>query len=111
MCFGKRVYANVSTVLRGGLPSFTSHEAQGSSRMWNRGAECLPRRELEQLQLERLRSLVERVRRAVQALPAERITVNPDCGCVHLPTAVAFGKLRAMVEGTHIVRRELQGWI
>jgi phenylacetate-CoA ligase len=33
--------------------------------MWNREAESLPRRELEQLQLERLRSLVERVHRAV----------------------------------------------
>jgi 5-methyltetrahydropteroyltriglutamate--homocysteine methyltransferase len=53
--------------------------------------------------------VAERIRRALQALPAERLTVNPDCGLVHLPSAVAFSKLRAMVEGAAMVRRELQG--
>jgi 5-methyltetrahydropteroyltriglutamate--homocysteine methyltransferase len=53
--------------------------------------------------------VAERIRRALQALPAERLTVNPDCGLVHLPSAVAFAKLRAMVEGAAMVRRELQG--
>jgi 5-methyltetrahydropteroyltriglutamate--homocysteine methyltransferase len=53
--------------------------------------------------------VAERIRRALQALPADRLTVNPDCGLVHLPSVVAFAKLRAMVEGTAVVRRELQG--
>jgi 5-methyltetrahydropteroyltriglutamate--homocysteine methyltransferase len=40
-------------------------------------------------------------------VPPERLVINPDCGCVHLPRDVAFAKLAAMVEGTKIVRGEL----
>ncbi|MFN0073124.1 MAG: hypothetical protein ACKVVP_16700 [Chloroflexota bacterium] len=53
--------------------------------------------------------VAERIRRALQALPAERLTVNPDCGLMHLPASIAFGKLTAMVQGTALVRSELQG--
>jgi 5-methyltetrahydropteroyltriglutamate--homocysteine methyltransferase len=35
--------------------------------------------------------------------------VAPDCGMKYLPRDVAFGKMKAMVEGTKIVRKELQG--
>jgi 5-methyltetrahydropteroyltriglutamate--homocysteine methyltransferase len=31
----------------------------------------------------------------------------PDCGLFHLPRDVAFAKLRAMVEGARLVRKEL----
>ncbi len=51
--------------------------------------------------------VAERIRRALDIVPAERLYVNPDCGCLHLPTEVAFEKLRAMVEGTKLVRDEL----
>ena len=51
--------------------------------------------------------VAERIRKALEIVPAERLHVNPDCGCLHLPRDVAFAKLRAMVEGTRIVRREL----
>jgi 5-methyltetrahydropteroyltriglutamate--homocysteine methyltransferase len=40
-------------------------------------------------------------------VPTDRLAVNPDCGLVHLPRAVAFAKLEAMVAGAAIVRREL----
>jgi 5-methyltetrahydropteroyltriglutamate--homocysteine methyltransferase len=40
-------------------------------------------------------------------VPAQRIVVAPDCGLKYLPREVAFGKMRAMVEGAAIVRREL----
>ena len=40
-------------------------------------------------------------------LPPDRIVVAPDCGLKYLPREVAFGKMRAMVEGAGIVRREL----
>jgi 5-methyltetrahydropteroyltriglutamate--homocysteine methyltransferase len=33
--------------------------------------------------------------------------VLPDCGLFHLPRGVAFAKLRAMVQGARIVRKEL----
>jgi len=53
--------------------------------------------------------VAERIRQALDVLPAERLSVNPDCGLVHLPRDVAFGKLCAMVEGARLVRRELGG--
>ena len=51
--------------------------------------------------------VAERIRKALEIVPAERLHVNPDCGCLHLPRDVVFAKLCAMVEGTRIVRREL----
>jgi 5-methyltetrahydropteroyltriglutamate--homocysteine methyltransferase len=52
--------------------------------------------------------VADRIRRAIEVVPAERLVINPDCGCVHLPRDVAFAKLTAMVEGTKIVRGELK---
>ena len=53
--------------------------------------------------------MADRIRRALEIVPAERLVINPDCGCVHLPRDVAFNKLTAMVEGTRLVRKELGG--
>jgi 5-methyltetrahydropteroyltriglutamate--homocysteine methyltransferase len=53
--------------------------------------------------------VAERIRAALEIVPAERLAVNPDCGCLHLPRDVAFAKLCAMVEGTRMVRGELVG--
>ena len=53
--------------------------------------------------------VAERIRQAMAILPAERLAINPDCGCLHLPRPVAFAKLTAMVEGARLVRRELLG--
>jgi len=51
--------------------------------------------------------VADRIRRALEIVPAERLVINPDCGCVHLSREAAFSKLSAMVEGTRIVRKEL----
>ena len=51
--------------------------------------------------------VADRIRRALQIVPAERLTINPDCGLVHLPRDVAFMKLCSMVEGARTVRQEL----
>jgi 5-methyltetrahydropteroyltriglutamate--homocysteine methyltransferase len=51
--------------------------------------------------------VAERIRRALEVVPKERLFVLPDCGCFHLPRNIAFAKLSAMVEGTRIVRREM----
>jgi 5-methyltetrahydropteroyltriglutamate--homocysteine methyltransferase len=48
-----------------------------------------------------------RIRHGLAHVPAERIVVAPDCGLKYLPREVAFGKMRAMVEGAAIVRKEL----
>jgi 5-methyltetrahydropteroyltriglutamate--homocysteine methyltransferase len=52
--------------------------------------------------------VADRIRRALDVIPAERLIVNPDCGCVHLPREVAFNKLSAMAEGTRTVRESLR---
>jgi 5-methyltetrahydropteroyltriglutamate--homocysteine methyltransferase len=51
--------------------------------------------------------VAQRVRRALQHLPPERVIPAPDCGMKYLRRDLAFSKLKAMVEGTAIVRREL----
>jgi len=35
--------------------------------------------------------------------------VAPDCGMKYLPRAVAFAKMKAMVDGAALLRRELTG--
>ena len=48
-----------------------------------------------------------RIRRGLAHVPAERLIAAPDCGMKYLPRAVAFGKLRAMVEGAALARGAL----
>jgi 5-methyltetrahydropteroyltriglutamate--homocysteine methyltransferase len=51
--------------------------------------------------------VADRIRRAIDVIPVDRLIVNPDCGCVHLPRDVAFRKLCSMAEGARLVREEL----
>jgi 5-methyltetrahydropteroyltriglutamate--homocysteine methyltransferase len=51
--------------------------------------------------------IAERIRRALPYVAPERLIVAPDCGLKYLPRDVAFGKIKAMVEGAASVRREL----
>jgi 5-methyltetrahydropteroyltriglutamate--homocysteine methyltransferase len=53
--------------------------------------------------------VAERLRKALKFVPPEQVFVLPDCGLLHLPREVAFAKLRTMVLGTKIVRKELGG--
>jgi 5-methyltetrahydropteroyltriglutamate--homocysteine methyltransferase len=48
-----------------------------------------------------------RIRRALPYVRAEDVIVAPDCGMKYLPRDVAFGKMRAMVEGAKIMRAAL----
>jgi len=57
--------------------------------------------------VETAETVAERIRRALPFVPAERIVVAPDCGLKYLAREVAFAKMRAMVEGAAIVRREI----
>jgi len=65
--------------------------------------------DLADMTIETPQIVAERIRRALDYVPAERIVVAPDCGMKYLPRAVAFGKMRAMVQGAALVRRELMG--
>ncbi len=52
-------------------------------------------------------AVADRIRRAMTQVPVERIVVAPDCGLKYLPRDTAFGKMKAMVDGAAIVRREV----
>jgi 5-methyltetrahydropteroyltriglutamate--homocysteine methyltransferase len=51
--------------------------------------------------------VAERIRAALDLVPAKSLAINPDCGLMHLPRDAAFAKLGAMVNGTRLVRAEL----
>jgi 5-methyltetrahydropteroyltriglutamate--homocysteine methyltransferase len=63
--------------------------------------------DLSDMTVETPETVAARIRAALPHVPAERITVAPDCGMKYLPRAVAFAKMKAMVEGAAIVRREV----
>jgi 5-methyltetrahydropteroyltriglutamate--homocysteine methyltransferase len=52
-------------------------------------------------------AVADRLRRALEHHPVERIVVAPDCGLKYLPRDVAFGKMQSMVAGAAMVRAEL----
>lgn len=55
--------------------------------------------------------VAERIRVALRHIPAERLTITPDCGFSQTARWAARAKLKSMVEGTKIVRRELTGTV
>jgi 5-methyltetrahydropteroyltriglutamate--homocysteine methyltransferase len=63
--------------------------------------------DLSDITIETPETVAERIRRALPYVPPERIIVAPDCGMKYLPRPVAYGKMKAMVEGAALVRREL----
>ena len=65
--------------------------------------------DLSEMKVETPEEVAARIRRALPYTAPENIVVAPDCGMKYLPRDVAFGKMRAMVEGAAIVRRELTG--
>jgi 5-methyltetrahydropteroyltriglutamate--homocysteine methyltransferase len=52
--------------------------------------------------------VAERIRKALPYIEPERLVIAPDCGMKYLPHDVAYGKMRAMVEGANVVRAELR---
>jgi 5-methyltetrahydropteroyltriglutamate--homocysteine methyltransferase len=63
--------------------------------------------DLGDLTVERPETVADRIRAALKVVPAERLVIAPDCGMKYLPRPVAFAKMKAMVEGTTMVRKEL----
>jgi 5-methyltetrahydropteroyltriglutamate--homocysteine methyltransferase len=51
--------------------------------------------------------VAERIRRALEVVPPERLVVAPDCGMKYLPRELALRKLQAMVAGARLVREDL----
>lgn len=65
--------------------------------------------DLSDMNVETPETVAQRIRRALPHLDADKVTVAPDCGLKYLPREVAFGKMKAMVDGAAIVRKELTG--
>jgi len=62
---------------------------------------------LDDMTVESPALVADRIRAALRFVPPERLIVAPDCGMKYLPRDVAFGKLRALVEGARVVSAEL----
>ena len=63
--------------------------------------------DLNDMTVETPEKVAARIRRALPHVRAEDIIIAPDCGMKYLPRDVALDKLKAMVEGARLMRREL----
>ncbi|HET6947906.1 MAG TPA: methionine synthase [bacterium] len=59
--------------------------------------------------VESVQEVADGIRRTLEVIPAEQVYVSPDCGLKTRTVDETVGKLRAMVEGTKVVRSELLG--
>ena len=64
--------------------------------------------DLSDMAIETPQKVVERLKKALKHVKPENVIVAPDCGMKYLPAEVAFGKLKAMVEGARLLRQEFQ---
>ena len=62
--------------------------------------------DLSDASIETPQKVAERVRKALKYVKPEDVIVAPDCGMKYLPREIAFGKMKAMVEGAKILRAE-----
>jgi 5-methyltetrahydropteroyltriglutamate--homocysteine methyltransferase len=65
--------------------------------------------DLKDMTVETPENVAGRIRRALPFVKPENVVVATDCGMKYLPRDVAFGKMRAMVGGAAIMRREVAG--
>src|SRR6185437_16173340 len=65
--------------------------------------------DLADMTVETPAAVAERIRHGLAHVAPERVVIAPDCGMKYLPREIAFGKMRAMVDGAAIVRQELAG--
>src|SRR5947208_9914339 len=63
--------------------------------------------DLSDMTVETPQKVVERIKRALKHVKPEDVILAPDCGMKYLPREVAFGKMKAMVEGAKILRTEV----
>jgi 5-methyltetrahydropteroyltriglutamate--homocysteine methyltransferase len=59
------------------------------------------------LEIEHPEHVAERIRRVLEHIEVERVTLTTDCGLKQLPRVVAVQKLRSLVQGAAIVRKSL----
>ena len=63
--------------------------------------------DLSNMQVETPEQVATRIRRALPFVEPRNIIVCTDCGMKYLPRDVAYGKMKAMVDGASLVRQDL----
>lgn len=63
--------------------------------------------DMDEGEIETPELVADRLRAALQYLPAERLIAAPDCGMKYMSRDTAFAKLQAMAQGAAMVREEL----
>ena len=63
--------------------------------------------DLSDMAVEAPQQVADRIRKALRFVKKEDAILAPDCGMKYLPREVAFGKMKAMVEGAKILRTEV----
>jgi 5-methyltetrahydropteroyltriglutamate--homocysteine methyltransferase len=62
--------------------------------------------DLSDMNVETPEVVADRIRRALKHVQPEQVILAPDCGMKYLPSEVAQGKLKSMVEAARLLRRE-----
>lgn len=65
--------------------------------------------DLKSFFVESAEQVAERIRLLLKSVPAEKLYLSPDCGLARIPRYLGIAKLKSLVEGAKIVRRELTG--
>ena len=63
--------------------------------------------DLADMSVETPQTVADRIRAALRYVSPQRLVIAPDCGMKYLPRGVAYGKMKAMVDGARIVRHEV----
>jgi 5-methyltetrahydropteroyltriglutamate--homocysteine methyltransferase len=58
-------------------------------------------------EVESVEEIKENIKKGLEVVPPERLTVSPDCGVKLLPREVAYGKMENMVQAAREVEQEL----
>jgi 5-methyltetrahydropteroyltriglutamate--homocysteine methyltransferase len=61
---------------------------------------------LDDMAIETPQQVVARAKRALPHVSKENVILAPDCGMKYLPREVAYGKLKALVQGAQLLRAE-----
>ena len=65
--------------------------------------------DVRSLEIEAPEQVAQRIRRLLEFVRPEQVTLTTDCGMKQLPRYCAVNKLKSLVKGAEIVRRELTG--
>ena len=75
-------------------PEFTANLALGVTDAHDARVESVP-------------EIKENIKKGLEIVPADRLTVSPDCGLKLLPREVAYGKTKNMVEAAREIEAEI----